>query len=183
MIVEIVNAILWLLSAHLFWDENPVYAVLCAIVLSTLICIFLIDLEHMLIFDRFNIIIGALGIVSIFFDSYAPWYDHLIGAAAFGGLFLIIYLLSLFILGREGIGQGDVKLAFAAGMLLGWQKSIPALLLASVSASFILVIAKRVRGDERGTEYPFGPFLAVGIAISLLFGEPIINWYLSFMGF
>lgn len=183
MIVEIVNALLWLLCAHLFWDENPVYAVVSAIVLSTLICIFFIDLEHLLIFNRFVIIVLVCGIVAMFFDSYTEWYDHLIGAAAFGGAFLLIYYGAILVLKREGLGFGDVKLALAAGFLLGWQKMLFGMLIASVSASIILVILRRVRGDEEAHEYPFGPFLAVGIGAALLFGAPVINWYTSLLGF
>ncbi len=183
MIVEIVNAVLWLLSVHLFWDENPVYALLSAIVLSTLICIFFIDLEHLLIFNRFVIIVFAAGIVAMFFDGFTEWYDHLIGCVAFGGAFLLIYYGAVWILKREGLGFGDVKLAFAAGLLLGWQKMLFGMLIASVSASIILVILRRVRGDEEGHEYPFGPFLAVGIGAAMLFGAPVINWYLSLLGF
>ena len=182
MLVEIANAALWLLSVHLFWEENIVYAILSAVVLSTLVCIFFIDLEHLLIFNRCVIIILVAGIVAIFFDGYTEWYDHLIGTVAFGGAMLLIYYGAIWILKREGLGFGDVKLAFAAGLLLGWQKMLFAMLVASVSASIILVILRRVRGDEEGHEYPFGPFLAVGIGVAMLFGAAVIEWYLSLLG-
>lgn len=182
MIVEIVNAILWLISVDLFWDENPVYTLLSAVVLSTLVCIFFIDLEHMLIFNRFVVIVLVAGIVAIFFDKYTMWYDHLIGAAVFGGGFALIYYAAIWILKHEGIGFGDVKLALAAGLLLGWQKMLFGMLVASVSGSVILVILRRVRGDEEGHEYPFGPFLAVGIGVAMLFGAAVIDWYLSLLG-
>ena len=181
MLVELFNALTWLLSVLLFWERSPVYAVICAIVSSILVCVFFIDLEHLLIFDRFVIAIAVLGVGAIFFDGYTVWYDHLIGAAAFGGLFLAIYYAAIGILGKEGLGFGDVKLAFAAGLLLGWQRSIPALLIASVSASVVLLILKYTRGDEEGHEYPFGPFIAVGILAAMLAGEPMMDWYLSLL--
>ena len=183
MIVELLNAVLWVLSVHLFWEKNPVYAIISAIVMSTLICIFFIDLDSLLIFNRFLVILGVLGVVSIFYDSYAYWYDHLIGAVAFGGFFLLVYYGAIWILKREGMGFGDVKFALVAGLLLGWQKMLFALLVASVTASIILVIIKRVKGDEDGHEYPFGPFISVGVAAAMLFGEPIINWYISLLTF
>lgn len=180
--VEILNAALWILSVFLFWEKNPVYAVISAIVLSVLICIFFIDLEHMLIYNRFVIIIGIAGAVAIFFDKNIRWYDHLIGAAAFGLFFLLIYYGAILILKREGLGFGDVKLAFAAGLLLGWQRMLFAMLIASVSASIILLIVRKARGDEKDREYPFGPFISVGVAFALLFGWPIISWYASLLG-
>lgn len=182
VIVEILNAVFWLISVYLFWEKNPVYAVVCAISLSVLICIFFIDLEHLLIFNRFVIILGVAGVVAIFFDKFTRWYDHLIGAAVFGAFFLLVYYGAILVLKREGLGFGDVKFAFAAGLLLGWQRMLFAMLIASISASVILLILRRVRGDERDREYPFGPFISVGIASALLFGQPVINWYLSLLG-
>ena len=180
--VEILNAALWILSVFLFWEKNPVYAVISAIVLSVLICIFFIDLEHLLIYNRFVILIGIAGVVAIFFDKNIRWYDHLIGAAAFGLFFLLIYYGAILILKREGLGFGDVKFAFVAGLLLGWQRMLFAMLIASVSASIILLIVRRARGDEKDREYPFGPFISVGVAFALLFGWPIVSWYASLLG-
>ena len=180
--VEILNAALWILSVFLFWEKNPVYAVISAIVLSVLICIFFIDLEHLLIYNRFVILIGIAGVVAIFFDKNIRWYDHLIGAAAFGLFFLLIYYGAILILKREGLGFGDVKFAFVAGLLLGWERMLFAMLIASVSASIILLIVRRARGDEKDREYPFGPFISVGVAFALLFGWPIISWYASLLG-
>lgn len=185
MIVELLNAAFWLLSVALFWETNPVYAVASAIVLSVLICVFFIDLEHLLIYNRFVVIIAVLGAAFLFFenlDKFTKWYDHLIGAAAFGGFFLLIYYGAILVLKREGLGFGDVKLAFAAGLFLGWQRMLFAMLIASVSASVILLILRRARGDEKDKEYPFGPFISVGVAAALLFGQPVITWYASLLG-
>lgn len=181
--VEILNAALWLLSVALFWEKNPVYAAISAITMSVLICIFFIDLEHLLIYNRFLVIIALVGVVAIFFDRYTRWYDHIIGSVAFGAVFLLIYYGAIWVLKREGLGFGDVKFAFAAGLLLGWQRMLFAMLIASVSASIVLVILRRVRDDEKEHEYPFGPFISVGIAVALFFGAPIINWYLGLIGF
>ncbi len=183
MIVEIFNAVLWLLSVHLFWEENIAYAVISAVVLSTLVCIFFIDLEHMLIFNRFILILLASGIAAIFFDSHTEWYDHLIGAISAGGVFLLIYYVAIWVLGKEGLGFGDVKLSLAAGLLLGWRKMLLAMLIASVVASIVLLALKRVRKDENGKEYPFGPFIAGGMAIALLIGDPIVQWYITLLSF
>ena len=181
--VELVNAALWLLSVALFWEKNPVYAIVSAITMSVLICIFFIDLEHLLIFNRFLVILAILGVVAIFFDRFTRWYDHLIGAVAFGGFFLLIYYGAIWVLKKEGLGFGDVKFAFAAGLLLGWQRMLFAMLIASVSASIILLVVRRVRGDEQDREYPFGPFISIGIAAALFFGAPVIDWYLTLIGF
>lgn len=180
-IVELANMVLWLLSAVLFWQQSVVYACVCALVCSALICIFFIDLEHMLIFNRFTILIALCGVAAMFTDSFTGPWDHVIGAAAGGALFAGLYYGSLRLLGREGIGFGDVKLAAAAGLLLGWQKLIFALLIASVAGSVILMALRRARNDEKDREYPFGPFIVVGMAVAMLFGTPVLNWYLGLL--
>ena len=179
MLVEIFNAILWLLAAYLFWEKSIVYAIVCMVALSTLVCIFFVDLEHMLIFDRFTILLFACGLAAIFFDPTTKEWDHAIGAIAAGGLFLLIYYVAIWVLEKEGLGFGDVKLSFAAGLLLGWQKMLFALLISSVAASVILLSLRRRRGDDVDKEYPFGPFLAVGFALSMLVGDPVISFYVS----
>lgn len=179
VLAEIFNAALWLLSVFLFFDKSVVYTLVCMAALSIFICIFFIDLAHMLIFDRFTVLIFILGIIAIFFDPSTKQWDHPIGALAAGGLFLGIYFLSLLILKKEGLGLGDVKLAFAAGLLLGWQKMLLALLISSVSASIVLLSLRRKRGDGADREYPFGPFLCAGFSLALLCGDAVISYYLS----
>ena len=93
--VELINAMLWLVCVMFFRKESVLYAVTAALVSSALICIFFIDLEHMLIFNRFSLIVAAGGIVAMFTDPLTAWYDHLIGAAAGGIVFLGLYCGSI----------------------------------------------------------------------------------------
>lgn len=181
-LVEIANALLWLLSVWLFWEQSIVYSCIAAAVSSVLICVFCIDLEHMLIYDRFTISIAVLGVVAIFFDDFTVWYDHLIGAAAGALLFVGLYYGAILILKKEGVGWGDVKLVAAAGLLLGWQKLIFAMLVASISACVILLILRLIRKDEQGKEYPFAPFIVAGTLIAMFFGSAIIYWYINLLG-
>lgn len=182
MLVEIFNSLLWILSVFMFWDSTAVgriYAITAAVVSSVLICIFFIDLEYMLIFNRFTIIVAVSGLSTMFTDSFTEWYDHLIGALAGGAVFLAIYFGAILILKREGLGFGDVKLAAAAGFMLGWQKLIFAMLIASVVGSIVLLLLKLIRKDEKNKEYPFGPFISAGVLFALFFGSLVINWYLG----
>lgn len=181
MLVEIFNALLWVLSVLMFWEigvEAIIYTCMAAVVSSVLVCIFFIDLEHMLIFNRFTVTVAVCGLVAAGLNT-ARWYDHLIGAAAGAIVFLAIYYGAILILKREGLGFGDVKLAAAAGLLLGWQKLLLAMLIASVAGSVILLILRHARKDEQEKEYPFAPFIVVGMLFALFFGDPVINWYLS----
>ena len=181
MIVELCNAALWLLSVALFWKESPAYACAVAVVCSALICIFFIDLEHMLIYNRFTILVALGGVVAMIAGVGTVWYDHLIGCAVGGAVFLAIYYGAIAVLKQEGIGFGDVKYAAAAGLLLGWQGFLLAMLLASVAGALVMVVANRVTNSDKRKEYPFGPYLVVGTLISLFFGNAVISWYLGLL--
>ena len=183
MLVEIFTCLCFLASALLFWKTSPVYAITLALTSCMLICVFFIDLEHLIILDRFHIFIALLGIVALFYDNYTVWYDHLIGSVVGGGVFLLIYYGAIWALKKEGLGFGDVKLAFATGLLLGWQKFILAMLIASVLACIVLIPVKYFKKNPKDAEYPFGPFISVGVLVALLFGSNIVSWYVSLLTF
>lgn len=178
-LVELANMLLWILCVALFWQESIAYACIAMLMCSILICIFFIDLEHMLIFNRFTISVAVLGLAAMFLDSYTVVWDHLIGAAAGGIVFVAIYYGGVWILKKEGLGWGDVKLAAAAGLFLGWQKLILSMLIASVGACIVLVLLRLLRKDEEGKEYPFAPFIVTGMLVAMLFGSAILNWYVG----
>lgn len=178
-VVELTNAFLWLFSVYVFYRESPLYTVTALVASSALICVFFIDLEHMLIFNRFHVILSLCGVAAMFSDSFTVWHDHLIGMLVGGGLFLGLYYASIAVLKKEGLGLGDVKYAAVAGLLLGWQKLILAILIASLAGSVFMIIANRIRRAEKYTQYPFGPFLAVGTLLTVFFGNAVIRWYLG----
>ncbi len=53
-------------------------------------------------------------------------------------------------------------------------------LLGCILGSVIHVCRMKLSGE--GRTLAMGPYLAMGIAISVLWGEQMIAWYLSFMG-
>lgn len=179
--VELANTALWLLCAMLFREKSLVYATVCAIVCSVLICIFCIDLEHMLIYNRFVLLVAAGGAIAMLYDGYTKPLDHVIGAVIGGGVFALLYFGALLIRKQEAMGFADVKLAAAAGLLLGWQRFVLAILVSSVVGSVVLLILNRVKNQERNTEYPFGPFIVGGVLLALLAGEPILDGYVALL--
>ena len=179
--VELLNTVLWLLSVDMFWKENIPLSCASMIASSVFISVFFIDLENKIIPDRFHIILLAIGIVFIIFDPDYLWYSHLIGGVCGFGVFYLVSIGFERLTGRDGLGGGDVKLAGAVGLLLGWERLLLGLLLSTVPAAVILLVLSRGReGEER--EFPFAPFLVFGFTISMLFGKQIIDGYLSLFG-
>lgn len=179
--VEIANTVLWLLSALLFWRQSIPLACINMAVSSIFICIFFIDLEHKIIPDRFQVMLLLLGVASCFFDENVFWGSQLVGGiAGFAVFYLISWLFEIFY-HKEGLGGGDVKLAGVVGLLLGWERLLLGLLIATIPAAIILSILSRGKEGE-GREFPFAPFLVLGFGTSMFFGTQIINWYLSLFG-
>ena len=96
--------------------------------------------------------------------------------------FFTIGLIGQFILKKESIGFGDVKLGLVLGGFLGVEYSILALYLSfALSAVFVFIMlgGKLIKRDAK---IPFGPYLAAGSLISLFTITPsgdnyILNWY------
>ena len=182
-VVEIVNMLLWLLSVHLFWDQSIAFAVIAALTSSILVCTFFIDLEHMIVPDSFVVILGALGVAATFLDPSYGWVSHLIGAAVGFGIFYGVFAFFYYLLKKDGLGGGDIKLALVMGLLLGWERLLLSMIIASVSAAVILSVLSAMRREGRDKEYPFAPFLCVGFAVAMFFGTVIINAYLGLLGY
>ena len=169
-LIELLNGLIyvWIFMAKGFQPESILFCI-CA---SVLIVISVIDWRTYEIPFGCNIIIGILGIVRVLLNL-AHWYDYVIGFFAVSGLFLIIYWITK---GR-GIGGGDIKLMAAAGLLLGWQNILLSLMIGSIAGSVIHLALMKIQGKDR--VLAFGPYLAFGIFISMLYGNDIITWYLG----
>ena len=77
------------------------------------------------------------------------------------------------------MGGGDVKLMAAAGFLLGWKAIILSLFIGAFAGVFYSLGSKIVRKTPMHGAVPFGPFLAIGVTVSLFIGEKIVDAYMS----
>ena len=172
-IVELLNGIMWLLTARLYAGDWLTVALYCAL-FSLLLVITVIDWRTFTIPNGLNLAILVLGIVQLTTDL-SNWPLYLIGMVSVSLVFLLLHILT----GGNGLGMGDVKLVGAAGLLIGWPKILLAVLLGSVSGAIIHSLRMR-RGADR--KLAFGPYLAAGIWLSALVGDQIITAYLSLYG-
>ena len=77
------------------------------------------------------------------------------------------FLLVFSLVSPQGMGMGDVKLAFLMGAALG--TSVVAALVVASLASLVPSIVILVRYGRAGRKvgFPFGPFLALGSLVAL----------------
>lgn len=172
-VIEALNGVMWLLTGLLYWDE-PVRVVLYCVLFSMLMVLSVIDWRIFEIPNGINLTILILGVIQLAVD-WENWSVYVIGLVCVSVVFLLLWFLT----GGAGLGMGDVKLMAAAGLLLGWQKIILAVLIGSIAGAVIHMIRMK-RGA--GRKLAFGPYLAGGIWVSALFGGTIISAYLGLFG-
>ena len=148
---------------------------------SILLVIFVIDIEHGLILDKviYPSMVLAL-ILSTFWIGASGWPDVGVLSALLGGVACFALMLIPYLAYPEGMGRGDVKLAAFGGLATGFPLGIIALLVGVVGGGIVALalLVTRVRGRKEAI--PFGPFLAAGIMATLIWGQNILSWYLSF---
>lgn len=172
-IVEGLNAAAWLLTGRLLWGD-PIHIILYCALFSLLLVLAVIDWRTFEIPNGLNLAIFLLGAAQLALDR-GNWKTYLIGMLSVSLFFLLLW----FVTAGAGMGLGDVKLMAAAGLLLGWRRILLALLIGSVAGTAIHSV-RMLRGS--GRKLAFGPYLAVGIWLSALFGEPLIAAYLGLFG-
>lgn len=147
--------------------------------MSLLMAIFFYDLLYQEIPDHFSIpaiIIAIAG--GLIFGS-----PSLIAMAIGGAGILSFFLLQFLISKGAWIGGGDLRLGLLVGVYLGWEQGLLAIIL-SYFIGAIFSIYLMLKGKvERKSAIAFGPFMVLGIIISIFYGDPILNWYLGTLSF
>ena len=176
-VIELVAGLLWV--APLLLGQPAPQAAISAMFTTALLVIAVTDFEHMIVPDSMIITIAALSIPGFIMRIDPSWLDRLIGALGAGAFFYLLAVLSEKILKKEGLGGGDIKLAAAAGLVLGWQLSALAIGLGAVVALVMIVLMKVFSRDlNEEKQIPFAPALSVAMAVSHYFGPEMIHWYL-----
>ena len=156
-----------------------------------LVVLTIIDIEHQLLPTRViypSLLVGAiaLSIAALVDDDADRILDMVIGAAVFGGIFFVIFYAAP----AGGFGFGDVRFALLLGAFVGYIGA-PGLVLLAMFLSFftgaLIGIALKWwerRGSEddesfRKAKIPFGPYMALGSAIAIFWGQRILDAYLN----
>jgi len=171
-IVEGVTALLFVLAA---WrSASPADLLAAWLFLSALVTITAIDLEHQVIPDRITLPGIALGFLSSFLGTHTSWLDSLLGIVAGGGILFAVIMVS-----GGGMGGGDMKLGGMLGAFLGYKLALLSLFVAVILGGLVAVALLSTGIRRRKDPIPFGPFLAIGGALAMLWGEAVLRWYLS----
>lgn len=149
-----------------------------AVLALSLVAMSAVDLERFILPNRIlyptaAVVVPVLVIASAVDHRWGSlWRAALAGAVAFAA-FLVVHLAV-----PHGMGFGDVRLSALLGFATGWLGLGHAFV--GFFAAFVLGAAVGIgvmaagRGGRK-TRIPFGPFLAAGAMVAVLWGNPLVH--------
>ena len=148
-----------------------------------LFCLALVDMEVRIIPD------GCLIAAALAWAVWLPFSEmplteislHVLAAVVYGGGLLLISLAADKILGKESLGGGDIKLFAVVGLYLGLTGSLFALLLSCV-LGLVFAYGRKLFPCGQDEHFPFGPAIAAASWLMLMYGQPLVDWYLGLLG-
>ena len=181
-LVELLTGALCFLVAYQFGFSY--FAIALLFFTFVLIAATFIDLDTMLLPDSLTLPLTWFGItLALLQISPVSLQDSVIGTiAGYLSLWSVYWLFKL-VTGKEGMGYGDFKLLAALGAWLGWQFLPMIILLSSFVGVIFGIIQLRLKQQGIDKAFPFGPYLAIAGWICMMWGNVILDWYLtSFVG-
>lgn len=173
-IVPAITALGFLL-AYLQFGMSWQLAEACAFICVMIVIAFL-DLDYMIIPNVIVLPAALAGLAASIALYPGRWWVYV--AAAVGSS-LFLFLLALVWPG--GMGMGDVKLALLMGAVLG-VLVVVAFFMAFLFGAIVGVALLLSRRKSRKDAIPFGPYLASGSVLALLYGHLILDAYLGLLG-
>lgn len=172
-LTELALGALYAATVLVLWGEGGEIA-LGLVFVSVLMAVTLTDLERRIIPNKILLVgaVAAVAIAAVTDPGSLP--ERAIAAAAAAGLLFAAALAY-----PRGMGLGDVKLAATMGLFLGREVG-PAIFVALLAGALVgLAMIARDGAAARKRAIPFGPFLALGGVVGLLYGDQLVNWYLG----
>lgn len=170
--IEFLNALLYLVVYYKY--GLTLIALKYCILASILIVIGMIDYDTQFVFTSTTIFAAIVAV--IFTIIQAAYYRNgslnliLGGVAGFGIIGLIVFL-------TKGMGEGDIEIAAVCGLFLGLNGILLGLFLAIILGGIIGIVILILRLKKAKDKIAFGPCIAIGSLISMLWGIKILQTY------
>jgi leader peptidase (prepilin peptidase) / N-methyltransferase len=179
-VIELLTALLFVLFYH-FFGVTPKGVLYLALSLALLVES-VIDMRYKIIPDEITLpaIVIAL-LASAFFPSIHNETSHgraflaaLIGMFVGGGFLYLAGTIAEWVLKKEAMGGGDVKLLAAVGAVIGWRGVVWTIFVSSLLGSVVGIYLRLKKGEEL---IPYGPYLGLGAFFYLFIGPQMTEWY------
>lgn len=179
-LVELIAA---LASAAIVWKFGVTWQAGAGLLFTwALIALSGIDVRTQLLPDQITLPLLWVGLLLSLVPVFVASDGSILGAViGYLSLWSVYWLFKL-ATGKEGMGYGDFKLLGALGAWMGVWALLPIVLMSSlfgliVGGSFLVM-----RGHDRSTPIPFGPFIAVAGWLWFVFAAPLTGIYQRLFG-
>jgi len=130
-----------------------------------------IDARTQLLPDQLTLPLLWLGLLLSLVSMFVTPTIAIVGAAiGYLSLWSVYWLFKL-ATGKEGMGYGDFKLLGALGAWMGPMSLLPIVLLSSLIGALVGGTMLALRGQDRSTPIPFGPFIAAAGWVWFVLGD------------
>lgn len=175
----VVTGVLFVLAAARL-GAVPELAAYC-VLFAGLVALSTVDIRvglvpRKILYPTLVVMSAALVAAAVAGGRWSPLVDGAVGGVA---AFLVFY--AIWWLFPKGMGMGDVRLAGLIGTglgYLGFRQLYLGFLIAFVVGSVIGVVKMAVQGTGRKTALPFGPALAAGAVVGVLWGGALAGLWL-----
>ncbi len=172
-LVELATGLVW--AGMFSYAGLSFEALRGALLLTILFGIALTDARFYIIPDQFSLGGLVLGLGLAFLPGGIDALDALIGAIVGFGLLGSVAVVGKWMLKKDAMGLGDIKMMAMVGAFLGWAGVLLTVFLGALLGAVIFgPISYKTK-----KLVPFGIFLAAAAAITYGFGSEIIDWYLT----
>lgn len=181
--IELLTGMFGLYYFHMAFGAErvlPHVALIFFVYTCAMIVISFIDIDLKIIPNRISLPGIPIGLACSFVMPQG-FLNSLIGVGIGAGTLLVVAYGYYFITKVEGMGFGDIKLMGMIGAFLGWKAVLFTLIAGSSIGLVYGLIFVVFPGKGRYHQIPFGPFLATGSVLYILFGPQLIRFYLSLM--
>ena len=176
--VELLSAILAMLVVAQFGPTATGYAAL--LFTWGLICLSFIDIKEHLIPDDICLSLLWIGLLINTYNIFTSASNAIFGAIIPYVFLWVIAKIYEFVRNRQGMGHGDFKLFAMIGAWLGTSILLNTLLWSIILGLLVgsaLILSKKITRDH---PIAFGPFLAIGGWLSLIYGPFLSDWLVQF---
>ena len=177
-LVELLTA---LASAAIAWKLGFGWPLAAGLVFTwILIAASGIDARTQLLPDQLTLPLLWLGLLLSLVSMFVTPTIAIVGAAiGYLSLWSVYWLFKL-ATGKEGMGYGDFKLLAALGAWMGPMSLLPIVLLSSLIGALVGGTMLALRGQDRSTPIPFGPFIAAAGWVWFVLGDRLGAFYQAY---
>lgn len=184
IIGELYVGLSWALLSHYFSGYPRLWLSLLATLPLAMVVV--TDMEAKLIPNV--IILPSIAVMLVLGAVFGPalpslgswhWWDSLAGALlGFISLRILIWV-GVAVFGEGALGEGDMTLATFVGAVVGYPIIVESLLLTIIMGGFGAIAVLIAKRGSLKSAIPYGPFIALGASVCMLWGTAILRWYIS----